>query len=52
LLADAARDKPRIEGQWRVFENDHGVYFHPAVVGSRLYLRGSAEIVCIDLFGR
>jgi outer membrane protein assembly factor BamB len=52
LLADVAGDKLRLEGQWRIFPDDHGVYSHPAVVGSRLYLRSSAEIVCIDLLGR
>jgi outer membrane protein assembly factor BamB len=52
VLAEAAGDKLRIAGQWRVFPDDHGVYSHPALVGSRLYLRGSSEIVCIDLLGR
>ncbi len=28
--------------------NDHGVYSHPALVGTRLFLRGSSEIVCIN----
>jgi hypothetical protein len=32
-----------------VFENDRGVYSHPALVGTRLYIRGSAEIACVDL---
>jgi outer membrane protein assembly factor BamB len=52
LLVDPTGDKFRIAGQWKVFEDDHGVYSHPALVGSRLYLRGSAEIVCIDLLVR
>jgi outer membrane protein assembly factor BamB len=52
LLVDALADPLRIAGECRIFEDDHGVYSHPAVVGSRLYLRGSAEIVCIDLLGR
>jgi len=52
VLVDPKGDKFKIAGQWKVFEDDHGVYSHPAIVGSRLYLRGSAEIVCIDLLGR
>jgi outer membrane protein assembly factor BamB len=49
MLVDPTGDKPRIAGQWKLFEDDHGVYSHPAIVGTRLYLRGSAEVVCIDL---
>jgi len=49
LLIDAKSDRLRILSESRVFEDDHGVYSHPALVGSRLYLRGSAEIVCLDL---
>ncbi len=52
VLVDATGDKFRIAGQWKVFEDDHGVYSHPAIVGARLYVRGSAEIVCVDLLGR
>jgi outer membrane protein assembly factor BamB len=52
LLVDPTGDKFRLAGQWRVFDDDHGVYSYPAIVGTRLYLRGSAEVVCIDLLGR
>jgi outer membrane protein assembly factor BamB len=49
LLLDSKSDRMRILGRMPVFENDRGVYSHPAVVGTRLYIRGSAEIVCVDL---
>jgi outer membrane protein assembly factor BamB len=49
LLLDARGDRPKILGRMQVFDNDHGVYSHPAVVGTRLYLRGSSEIVCLNL---
>lgn len=49
VLLDAQSDKPNILGRAQVFENDHGVYSHPALVGARLFLRGSSEIVCINL---
>jgi outer membrane protein assembly factor BamB len=51
LLFDTRSERPNILGRMQVFENDHGVYSHPALVGTRLYLRGSSEIVSIDLEG-
>lgn len=34
-----------------IFEGDSGVYSYPALVGAWLFVRGSAEICCIDLAG-
>lgn len=50
LILLAARDnefKPisRVE----VFENDPGVFSHPAFIGTRMYLRSSSEVVCLEL---
>lgn len=52
LLVDALSDRFRPLGRAQVFTDDHGVYAHPALVGSRLYMRGSSEIVCLELGGR
>jgi outer membrane protein assembly factor BamB len=49
LLVDTHGEKPHILGRTQVFGNDHGVYSHPALVGTRLFIRGSSEIVCINL---
>lgn len=49
LLIDAAADKYRLIARQKVFEDDSGVYSHPAFVGHKMFLRGSDEIVCLDL---
>jgi outer membrane protein assembly factor BamB len=49
LLLDARADKMRELGRWRLFGDEQAGYAHPALVGSRLYLRGNASIICIEL---
>ena len=49
LLIDAAADSYRLLSRQTIFEDDSGVLSHPALVGRKLYLRGSDEIVCLDL---
>jgi outer membrane protein assembly factor BamB len=49
LLIDAAANQYRSISRQQVFQDDPGVYSHPALIGKRLYLRGSDEIVCLDL---
>lgn len=49
LLIDATADQYRLVSRLTVFADDPGVLSHPALVGKRLYLRGSDEIVCVDL---
>jgi outer membrane protein assembly factor BamB len=49
LLLDATSDTCAILSRLRVFEDDVEVYSHPALVGSRLYLRGGPHLVCVDL---
>ncbi len=48
LDAKANRFQPlsRISG---LFDGDSGVYSHPAMIGTRLFLRGSAEVICVEL---
>jgi outer membrane protein assembly factor BamB len=48
ILLDAAADAGAIVSRLRVFD-DVEVYSHPALVGTRLYLRGGSAVVCIDL---
>jgi hypothetical protein len=33
----------------KVFDGDRGVYSHSAYVGRRVYVRGSTQVVCVDL---
>ena len=49
LLIDASADKFQLLGRMQVLEGEGGLLSHPALVGKRLYLRGSTEIVCVDL---
>ena len=49
LLIDATADQYRELGRLRVWQDERGCYAHPALVGQRLFLRGSSSIVCLDL---
>ncbi len=49
LLLDALADQFHVLSRLKLFESDTGVYAHPALVGDRLYVRGSDEIVCVKL---
>ena len=49
ILLDGSSDTGAILSRLRVFEDDVEVYSHPALVGSRLYLRGGDSVVCVDL---
>lgn len=49
LLLDATGDSYKLISRVKAFEDDPGVYSHPAFVGSRMYLRGSEETLCVEL---
>jgi outer membrane protein assembly factor BamB len=49
LLIDSQSPNYRLVSRSKAFDDDSGVYSHPALVGTRLYLRGSTSIVCLDL---
>ena len=49
LLLDAKAEECVILSRLRIFDDDVEVYSHPALVGSRLYARGGASVVCVDL---
>ena len=49
LLIDATADKYKPIGRAKLIEEEGGVYAHPAVVGNRLYYRGSDVLLCVDL---
>ena len=42
-------DKMRDLGRWRLFGEELAGYAHPALVGTKLYLRGNSSILCIEL---
>jgi len=49
LLIDAQADKYHLLGRVKLFEGERGVYSHPALVGTRLYLRGNFALVAVEL---
>lgn len=49
LLLDARAGQCRIVSRLRLFPDDEDVYAHPALAGSRLYLRGASSVLCVDL---
>jgi outer membrane protein assembly factor BamB len=49
LLVNATAEKFSIISRLRIFAEDSEVFSHPALVGSRIYLRDMSKIVCVDL---
>ncbi|MEX2186033.1 MAG: PQQ-binding-like beta-propeller repeat protein [Pirellulales bacterium] len=49
VLFDAAADKFAVLSRMKLFDGEAGLYSHPAMVGRRLYVRGSTSVVCLDL---
>jgi outer membrane protein assembly factor BamB len=49
ILLDGRADECAIISRLRVFDDDVEVYSHPALVGTRLYVRGGSSVVCVDL---
>ncbi len=50
ILLDATADEYTELGRLSVFgKEEKGVYSHPAFVGTRIYIRGSTSVVCLDL---
>ncbi|MBX3731801.1 MAG: PQQ-binding-like beta-propeller repeat protein [Verrucomicrobiae bacterium] len=49
ILVDAQSDEARILSRARIFDNDVESYAHPALAGSRLFLRGGYSVVCVAL---
>jgi hypothetical protein len=49
ILLDATADRGRIVSRLRLFEDDVESYSHPALVGTRLFLRHGNVMACVDL---
>ncbi|MFO0811371.1 MAG: PQQ-binding-like beta-propeller repeat protein [Gemmataceae bacterium] len=49
ILIDATANTFRILGRHKLVANEDGVYAHPAVVGTTLYLRGSDAVYAFEL---
>lgn len=49
ILLDGKADECAILSRLRLFANDVEVYSHPALVGTRLYVRGGTSVACVDL---
>jgi outer membrane protein assembly factor BamB len=51
ILIDASAGELRILGRQKALDGESGLLSHPALVGSRLFLRGTSEVVCLELDG-
>ncbi|MBX3748387.1 MAG: PQQ-binding-like beta-propeller repeat protein [Verrucomicrobiae bacterium] len=49
VLFDARADQPVVLSRLLVLPDEADVYCHPALAGSRLYLRGASLVLCVDL---
>lgn len=49
VLIDAQSEKFTKLGELQLFDGEAGMYSHPALCGRQLFVRGSSEIVCLDL---
>ena len=49
LLIDPHADEFRVASRLKLFDDDNGVYAHPAIVGDRLYIRSSTHVGCLSL---
>ena len=49
ILLDAKGENCAVISRLRVFTYDVEVYSHPALVGTRLYVRGGPSVACVDL---
>jgi outer membrane protein assembly factor BamB len=49
LLVEATADRYRLVSRLRPFAEDVEVHSHPALVGTRLYLRSGTAIICLEL---
>jgi outer membrane protein assembly factor BamB len=49
ILLDGRADTCAIISRLRLFDDGVEVYAHPALVGTRLYVRGGTSVACVDL---
>lgn len=49
LMLKTGGDKPSIVSRVKLFEEKVRPYAHPALVGSRLYIRGENRLLCLEL---
>lgn len=49
ILLNAKADDYAVLSRLRVFNDEVEVYPHPALIGTRLYLRGGTSVMCLDL---
>jgi len=49
ILLNAKAESCPVVSRLRLFTNDVEVYSHPALVGTRLFVRGGPSVICVDL---
>jgi len=48
-LVDARSPQLRKLSELQLLDGEEGLYSHAAIVGSRLYVRGSKQLLCVEL---
>lgn len=51
ILVDANVPQFEVNSRLAVFDDDRGVYSHPAFIDRWMYLRGTSELICLNLDG-
>jgi outer membrane protein assembly factor BamB len=49
ILIDSKSTKFEPLGRVKVFADEAGLFSHPAFVGTRVYMRGSSSVICVEL---
>ena len=49
LLLDAKSERCSILSRLKLFAEGMDMYSHPALVGTRLFVRGAETVMCVDL---
>jgi outer membrane protein assembly factor BamB len=49
VLIDATAADLKHASRLKLFDGEEGLYSHPALVGTRLYVRGTTHLVCLEL---
>jgi phosphohistidine swiveling domain-containing protein len=49
LLANVSGREFKKLDEFQLIDDEEGLYSHSAIVGGRLYVRGSKTLICVDL---
>jgi outer membrane protein assembly factor BamB len=49
ILFDAKSDSSKEVNRLKIIDDADAIYAHPAIIGTRIYLRGENELLCVEL---